>query len=102
CLPGHGDRLSVPTRRSSDLPAVFTQTELNDYIYGSAEVVGLMCLAVFESGMNRVKDERGRLESGARSLGAAFQKVNFLRDFVGEDRKSTRLNSSHVKISYAV
>ncbi|UCH09252.1 MAG: phytoene/squalene synthase family protein [Fidelibacterota bacterium] len=47
------------------------------YIYGSAEVVGLMCLRVFVGG----DEARIRaLESHARSLGAAFQKVNFLRD----------------------
>jgi 15-cis-phytoene synthase len=34
--------------------------------------------------MNREDDERGRLDCGARSLGAAFQKVNFLRDFAGD------------------
>lgn len=61
--------------------AAFDEAELSDYIYGSAEVVGLMCLAVFESGTSRSGDERERLNAGARSLGAAFQKVNFLRDF---------------------
>jgi len=49
----------------------------NEYIYGSAEVVGLMCLHVFCDG-NR--DQFYKLEPAARSLGAAFQKVNFLRD----------------------
>ena len=47
------------------------------YIYGSAEVVGLMCLRVFCEG-DKVKFEQ--LKSPARSLGAAFQKINFLRD----------------------
>jgi 15-cis-phytoene synthase len=49
----------------------------NEYIYGSAEVVGLMCLHVFCDG-NR--EQFNKLEPAARSLGAAFQKVNFLRD----------------------
>jgi phytoene/squalene synthetase len=49
----------------------------NEYIYGSAEVVGLMCLYVFCDG-NKVL--YNKLENAARSLGAAFQKVNFLRD----------------------
>lgn len=49
----------------------------NEYIYGSAEVVGLMCLHVFCDG-NRGQFDK--LEPAARSLGAAFQKVNFLRD----------------------
>ena len=47
------------------------------YIYGSAEVVGLMCLYVFCNGN---KEQYELLKPGARSLGAAFQKVNFLRD----------------------
>jgi 15-cis-phytoene synthase len=48
-----------------------------EYIYGSAEVVGLMCLYVFcEGNISLFK----RLEQPARALGAAFQKVNFLRD----------------------
>ncbi len=47
------------------------------YIYGSAEVVGLMCLCVFCEG-NLVQYEA--LKPGAQALGAAFQKVNFLRD----------------------
>jgi 15-cis-phytoene synthase len=47
------------------------------YIYGSAEVVGLMCLRVFCEGDRALFDH---LKSPARSLGAAFQKINFLRD----------------------
>lgn len=49
----------------------------NEYIYGSAEVVGLMCLKVFVDGDDA---EYERLKPSARSLGAAFQKINFLRD----------------------
>jgi 15-cis-phytoene synthase len=51
--------------------------EFREYIYGSAEVVGLMCLYVFCEGK---KETYEQLKSSARSLGAAFQKVNFLRD----------------------
>ncbi len=47
------------------------------YIYGSAEVVGLMCLRVFCEGNNK---EYERLKEPACSLGSAFQKINFLRD----------------------
>lgn len=47
------------------------------YIYGSAEVVGLMCLCVF---CNGDRERYEKLISPARALGAAFQKVNFLRD----------------------
>lgn len=48
-----------------------------EYIYGSAEVVGLMCLCVFCEGNETLYK---RLKGSARALGAAFQKVNFLRD----------------------
>ena len=48
-----------------------------EYIYGSAEVVGLMCLYIFCEGNSY---EYEKLKPTARSLGAAFQKVNFLRD----------------------
>lgn len=49
----------------------------NEYIYGSAEVVGLMCLKVF---LNGNVEEYEKLKPYAQSLGAAFQKINFLRD----------------------
>lgn len=49
----------------------------NEYIYGSAEVVGLMCLQVFTEG-NKEKFEE--LKPYAMKLGSAFQKINFLRD----------------------
>jgi 15-cis-phytoene synthase len=51
------------------------------YVYGSAEVVGLMCLRVFvNAGSVRPGDPDPALVDGARRLGAAFQEVNFLRD----------------------
>lgn len=53
---------------------------LDTYIYGSAEVVGLMCLRVFRSMPGAAMGHDGELEAAARSLGSAFQKVNFLRD----------------------
>jgi phytoene synthase len=48
-----------------------------EYIYGSAEVVGLMCLRIFCHGNDGLFEQ---LREPARRLGAAFQKVNFLRD----------------------
>ena len=51
--------------------------EYREYIYGSAEVVGLMCLYIFCEGNKQAFE---KLQMSARSLGAAFQKVNFLRD----------------------
>ncbi|MCI0155906.1 squalene/phytoene synthase family protein [Leifsonia shinshuensis] len=66
-------------RRDLD-PVDFGADELSAYIYGSAEVVGLMCLAVFLHDAPVPDPVRQRLEAGARRLGAAFQKLNFLRD----------------------
>ncbi|KAA3632676.1 MAG: phytoene/squalene synthase family protein [Bacteroidetes bacterium] len=54
-----------------------TTEEYKQYIYGSADVVGLMCLKVFVNGDERKYDE---LKDSAMALGSAFQKVNFLRD----------------------
>jgi phytoene/squalene synthetase len=54
-----------------------TEEEYRDYIYGSADVVGLMCLKVF---VNGDKTKYDQLKDSAMSLGSAFQKVNFLRD----------------------
>lgn len=54
-----------------------THDEYKNYIYGSADVVGLMCLKVFVKGDNEKFED---LKDSAMSLGSAFQKVNFLRD----------------------
>ncbi|WP_341216179.1 phytoene/squalene synthase family protein [uncultured Wocania sp.] len=54
-----------------------TEEEFKAYIYGSADVVGLMCLKVFVKGDNEKYNE---LKETAMALGSAFQKVNFLRD----------------------
>lgn len=66
----------------------YNTNNYQEYIYGSAEVVGLMCLKVFVEGDEKLYEQ---LKSGARSLGAAFQKVNFLRDMRSdfEDRSRT-------------
>ena len=55
----------------------YSETEIADYIFGSAEVVGLMCLRVFSEGNNSIFET---LSPHAMRLGSAFQKVNFLRD----------------------
>ncbi len=54
-----------------------TEVEFKEYIYGSADVVGLMCLMVFVNGDEKKYNE---LKDSAMALGSAFQKVNFLRD----------------------
>jgi phytoene/squalene synthetase len=57
-----------------------TEKSFADYVYGSAEVVGLMCLQAFLEGHDVSDSDRAVMVKGARALGAAFQKVNFLRD----------------------
>jgi len=59
----------------------YTPEKYNEYILGSAEVVGLMCLCVFTGGDKQRYEE---LKPSAMKLGAAFQKINFLRD-IGAD-----------------
>ena len=54
-----------------------SKAEYDDYIYGSADVVGLMCLKDFVAGKNHKYEQ---LKDEAMRLGSAFQKVNFLRD----------------------
>ena len=63
--------------------------QYNEYIYGSAEVVGLMCLKVFVDGN---VFEYNQLKPYAQSLGAAFQKINFLRDISAD---YTELNRTY-------
>ncbi|MEK7663326.1 MAG: squalene/phytoene synthase family protein [Actinomycetota bacterium] len=57
-----------------------TPQSFDEYVYGSAEVVGLMCLKAFLVGMYLTPEQKNTFVSGARKIGAAFQKVNFLRD----------------------
>jgi phytoene/squalene synthetase len=66
------------------------QKSFDTYVYGSAEVVGLMCLKVFMVGRDYTKEQRVTLIAGARALGAAFQKVNFLRDLAADFKKLGR------------
>lgn len=69
--------------------APFKNTKANyeTYIYGSAEAVGLMCLYVFVDGDMRRYQE---LSTGARALGAAYQKINFLRDLAADSKELKR------------
>ena len=65
----------------------FSEQEYKDYIYGSAEVVGLMCLKVFCDNEEKYKS----LEPYAISLGSAFQKINFLRDIKSDYEERGRI-----------
>lgn len=62
----------------------YSATELTEYIYGSAEVIGLLCVQVFLAEETVSAADRAAMDRGARHLGSAFQKINFLRD-LGED-----------------
>jgi phytoene/squalene synthetase len=64
-----------------------TSEEYKEYIYGSADVVGLMCLKVFVKGDSKKYEE---LKPSAMSLGSAFQKVNFLRDLKNDFQELDR------------
>lgn len=85
---GIGPELVVPffasMRRDLDPIENLSQQEYRSYIHGSAEVVGEMCLHAFLVGHHREPAVVEILHSGARHLGAAFQKINFLRD-LGDD-----------------
>ena len=72
----HVDKFLESMERDLDQTA-YDRDGYDDYIVGSAEVVGLMCLSVFVNGDEAKYDA---LLPHARSLGAAFQKINFLRD----------------------
>ena len=61
-------------------PRVFDQKLYEAYIYGSAEVVGLMCLKVFTNDQQLYR----KFKKGAGKLGAAYQKINFLRDIAAD------------------
>lgn len=75
------------------------QKSFEAYVYGSAEVVGLMCLKVFMVGQEFSKEERVTLIAGARALGAAFQKVNFLRDLSADFKKLGRSYFPNVSVA---
>lgn len=61
-------------------------SSLQSYVYGSAEVVGLMCLRAFLADEPDAERRYAALAPGARRLGAAFQKVNFLRDLAADEQ----------------
>lgn len=60
--------------------SIHDDESFDEYVHGSAEVVGLMCLHAFFGSRRLPEENRDQLISGACRLGAAFQKVNFLRD----------------------
>jgi len=67
---------------------IYNREEYDEYIFGSAETVGLMCLHVFCEGKNELYED---LKLPAQALGAAFQKVNFLRDMKADYNSLSRI-----------
>jgi len=74
----------------------YTNDKYNEYIMGSAQVVGLMCLHVFTNGDQQEFD---RLKIPAMKLGSAFQKVNFLRDLQADYQQLNRSYFPHINLS---
>lgn len=79
----------------------YNREEYLSYIYGSADVVGLMCLKIFVEGDEK---EYERLKKSAMSLGSAFQKVNFLRDIRADYKELSRayfpgLDMNHLTVA---
>ena len=84
---------------SMEMDLYETTYEVNQYeayIYGSAEVVGLMCLKVFTEGNNELYEQ---LKAPAKSLGAAFQKINFLRDIKSDFDERGRIYFPGIDLS---
>ena len=87
------DSMRQDLQAGPDTPAVFDSETHASYVYGSAEVVGLMCLRVFLRDGDVSAAQRSRLEHGAKQLGAAFQNINFLRDLADD---TDRLGRSYL------
>ncbi len=77
----------------------YHRSQYDTYVYGSAEVVGLMCLRVFCNGDDALFNE---LAHSARSLGSAFQKVNFLRDIRSDLHERGRIYLPGVRSPVAI
>ncbi len=83
----HIDAFMNSMRKDLDKKLYHSTNELKSYIYGSADVVGLMCLKVFCEGNESLYNE---LKHTAQRLGTAFQKVNFIRDLKDDIMKLGR------------
>ncbi len=81
-------------RADLDKTEYLSLEEYEAYIYGSADVVGLMCLKVFVQGD---KEKYDALKAPAMKLGSAFQKVNFLRDIKDDAENLHRSYFPHIK-----
>lgn len=89
------DLRTLPTTGSSSFAPHrdvigFDDASHAEYVYGSAEVVGLMCLRVFIRDEHYSTSELQTMEQGAQSLGAAFQNINFMRDLADDTQRLAR------------
>lgn len=75
------------------------EQSFKDYVYGSAEVVGLMCLKAFVMGLDYTDEQHRQMVLSARALGSAFQKVNFLRDLAADFKALGRSYFPGVSVS---
>lgn len=99
---GFGLELTGPffaSMRSDLVQTDHDEESFQRYVYGSAEVIGLMCLRAFVAGQNRPETEVQLMEAGAQALGAAFQKVNFLRDLADDYQSLGRSYFPGVKVA---
>ncbi len=88
---GFGTELTRPffaSMRTDLTVAAHTEASLSDYIHGSAEAVGLMCLRSYLYGV--APQDYAGLAPGACALGSAFQKINFLRDLADDEHRLGR------------
>lgn len=82
---GIGEDLTGPFFDSMAMDLDASDAPHDAYVWGSAEVVGLMCLRVFLRSERPGDEQRRTMEHGARQLGAAFQDINFLRDLAADE-----------------
>jgi phytoene/squalene synthetase len=80
-----GEELTNPFFDSMAMDLDSADAPHDAYVWGSAEVVGLMCLRVFVRDLTPNAEALRALEHGARQLGAAFQDINFLRDLAADE-----------------
>lgn len=87
----HSMRTDIPSGEPNENTLrTFSEAEHATYVYGSAEVIGLMCMRVFTRGIEYSAADQHTLVQGARSLGAAFQNINFLRDLADDSERLGR------------
>lgn len=89
------DSMLADVTSVSDEQTIYDAQAHANYVHGSAEVIGLMCLRVFLRDSTVSEAERERLVHGAKSLGAAFQNINFLRDLADD---TGRLGRSYLGV----